>query len=132
MKPDKNVPKEVRSLRHTVDCASGARAEMRGPCNCDAADRPAAWAIEFIRVDNGSAVDLTLRITAPDTMTTVEAHTLVMALHDLAGPLVWRNVRHSTCERCRARPQCSTSHRFCVECAKQQQAANNEPTNERD
>jgi hypothetical protein len=42
------VLEEIRSLRHAPTCATGSRAETRGPCDCGAEDRPAAWAIQIV------------------------------------------------------------------------------------
>lgn len=77
-----DVLEERRSLRHTPECATGARAETRGACNCGAHERPAVWSIQVLREvdDNGRNK---IRIHVPDALTWVETCSLGLALHDV-------------------------------------------------
>jgi hypothetical protein len=108
---DTTVLEEIRSLRHTPTCATGARAETRGECNCDAASRPAAWRIEIVAVDNEATA--LLRIVTPEPLAADEATQLAYALpvmRDRADVLTERRrkklgivppaPRYATCPAC--------------------------------
>ena len=78
----RNVLEEMRSLRHTAECAIGARAETRGQCNCGAADRAPAWAIRILR-DNDATGRPLIAIDVPAALDWIEVCALETALHEV-------------------------------------------------
>lgn len=73
-----HVLSEQSYERHGEACASGARAELRGPCDCGAMTERPVWRIRIVRLDGGD--EPMLDIGMGEWMTSTEAVMLSIAL----------------------------------------------------
>ncbi len=71
----------VRHLRHVETCATGARAEKRGPCDCGAPEHFPAWTIRVLEEREPSGAPF-VEVKTTEKLTSTEAAMFALALLD--------------------------------------------------
>lgn len=71
----------IRHLRHTPTCASGARAETRGKCNCGAKQQDPAWSVRVLDAMDAAGHPM-VELKAREELTSGEAVMLSIALQE--------------------------------------------------
>lgn len=92
MSPARDAHSERRALRHTPACATGARAETRGSCNCGSHEREPAWVLRILRATDADGYPL-VALAVVEQLTAREAGDLAFALEVASGEcarLYWR------------------------------------------
>lgn len=74
-------------MKHAETCASGARAEIRGPCDCNASPYP--WAIRAVDQPDGHSK---IEVIVDGPMTILDASMLALTLQDLTVTTIHKDI----------------------------------------